>query len=338
MTAPKRDLVAQLAATATDLAPALGLPDADELLHSVCVTARRVFRAAACSIAELREDEGVLVYRTADGEGADEVRGMRLPFGSGVASYVASSGQALVVDQVRADPRFAADVADATGYVPTALLVVPIISSSGVVMGVLSLLDVDGDAVPPEGVLELAAAFADQAALALMLGTTVTRLGAVLLEAIADAAQAEDRDLAKALRRRAAAAKGPDADAAALAARFHELQRLGPGVTAMAGRIVDELVTYARASRRSSPVTIIPAWGDSFIPERLPAAPSLGLAQPITRAWAYGDGRGRGVKVAVVDSGVDGAHPAVGGVAGGVVVEVDASEPDGRPPRRGAAR
>lgn len=76
-------------------------------------------------------------------------------------------------------------------------------------------------------------------------------------------------------------------------------------------------------------MTIIPAWGDSFIPERLPAAPTLGLTEPITRAWAYGDGRGRGVKVAVVDSGVDGSHPAVGGVAGGVVVEVDASTTTG---------
>ena len=174
---------------------------------------------------------------------------MRLPLGSGIASYVASSGQALAVDKVRADPRFAADVADATGYVPQALLVVPVTASSGEVLGVLSLLDVDREAVPPEAVLELAAAFADQAGLALALGTTVARLGAVLLEAIADAAQAEDRELATALRRRAAAVKGPDADVAALAARFQELRGLGPGVTATAGRIVDELVTYARASR-----------------------------------------------------------------------------------------
>jgi hypothetical protein len=249
VTAPKRDLVGQLAATATDLAPALGLPEADELLLSVCVTARRVFRAAACSAAELREDEGVLLYRAADGEGAAQVRGLQLPFGSGLASYVASSGQALVVDQVRADPRFAADVADRTGYVPQALLVVPITASTGEVLGVLSLLDVDRDAVPPEAVLELAAAFADQAALALVLGSTVTRLGSVLLGAMADAAQAEDPSLAAALRRRAAATKGPDADTAALAARFHDLRRLGPGVTAMAGRIVDELITFTRASR-----------------------------------------------------------------------------------------
>lgn len=74
-------------------------------------------------------------------------------------------------------------------------------------------------------------------------------------------------------------------------------------------------------------MTIIPAWGDTFIPERAVVAPSFDL--PMTREWAYGDGRGRGVRVAVVDSGVDASHPAVGHVAGGAVVDVDPSDPRG---------
>ena len=41
------------------------------------------------------------------------------------------------------------------------------------------------------------------------------------------------------------------------------------------------------------------------------------------RAWAFGDGRGAGVRVAVVDSGIDPAHPAVGGaLARSVTAEV----------------
>ena len=36
----------------------------------------------------------------------------------------------------------------------------------------------------------------------------------------------------------------------------------------------------------------------------------LGL---VDRAWAFGDGRGEGVTVAIVDSGVEGDHPAIGG-------------------------
>lgn len=45
--------------------------------------------------------------------------------------------------------------------------------------------------------------------------------------------------------------------------------------------------------------------------------------QPVTRSWAYGDGTGRGVRVAVVDSGVDAEHPLVRRVDQYVAVERD---------------
>ena len=76
-------------------------------------------------------------------------------------------------------------------------------------------------------------------------------------------------------------------------------------------------------------MSLIPAWGDAFIPERVQPAPPTVFPGPVDRAWAYGDGRGAGVKVAIVDSGVDGDHPAVGGLAGGVVVEPDPDSPSG---------
>lgn len=49
----------------------------------------------------------------------------------------------------------------------------------------------------------------------------------------------------------------------------------------------------------------------------------MALPAPITRAWAFGNSTGHGVKVAVLDSGIDPSHPAVGSVAGGAVVEYD---------------
>jgi len=57
----------------------------------------------------------------------------------------------------------------------------------------------------------------------------------------------------------------------------------------------------------------LPAWSEPFVGERRPAlARSLPLGR-IDRAWAWGGCDGTGVRVAIVDSGVERAHPAVGG-------------------------
>lgn len=64
------------------------------------------------------------------------------------------------------------------------------------------------------------------------------------------------------------------------------------------------------------------AWSEAFRPDSLPtvAPPPPIDASTLTRDLAWGDGTGRGVRVAVIDSGVDGSHPDVGGVDGYVSV------------------
>ena len=66
-----------------------------------------------------------------------------------------------------------------------------------------------------------------------------------------------------------------------------------------------------------------PAWSDAFAPETLPRLPAIPPLddRTLTREWAWGGSTGAGVKVAVIDSGIDAAHPAVGGVAGYVAIE-----------------
>ncbi|HEY6378274.1 MAG TPA: S8 family serine peptidase [Candidatus Dormibacteraeota bacterium] len=65
-----------------------------------------------------------------------------------------------------------------------------------------------------------------------------------------------------------------------------------------------------------------PAWSWQFEPDALgPVGATLPAA--LTREWAFAGATGAGVRVGVVDSGIDAAHPAVRGVAGGVVVERD---------------
>ena len=70
-----------------------------------------------------------------------------------------------------------------------------------------------------------------------------------------------------------------------------------------------------------------PAWSGAFSSDSLLQVSPLPLPQP-TREWAIGGSTGRGVRVAIVDSGVEDGHPRVGRVAGAIAVEPDPDRPD----------
>jgi subtilisin len=69
----------------------------------------------------------------------------------------------------------------------------------------------------------------------------------------------------------------------------------------------------------------LPAWSAAF--DGVATVRALPLAD--VREWAFGGATGAGVRVAVVDSGVDATHPAVGAVARSVAVRRDPDPPEG---------
>jgi len=73
----------------------------------------------------------------------------------------------------------------------------------------------------------------------------------------------------------------------------------------------------------------MPAWSEPFHAQPVAPAPRLRLPAAATKEWAEGDGRGTGVRVAIIDSGVRGDHPLVGGVAEYVAVERDTTTETG---------
>ena len=67
-----------------------------------------------------------------------------------------------------------------------------------------------------------------------------------------------------------------------------------------------------------------PAWSSPFSPGSLQQIETIGPIGQIDREWAWGGSTGRGVRVGVVDSGIEHDHPAVAGsVHGGCVIEFD---------------
>lgn len=101
---------------------------------------RSVFGAAAASVFLVDQDSGELVFEAVCGEGDDHLVGSRFPGDTGIAGWVASSGQPLLVDDVLESPQFALDAAESTGYVPRSIMAAPLISH-GECLGVLEVLD-----------------------------------------------------------------------------------------------------------------------------------------------------------------------------------------------------
>ena len=71
----------------------------------------------------------------------------------------------------------------------------------------------------------------------------------------------------------------------------------------------------------------MPAWSLTSA-----AATEIGITNPLPERvdaeWAFGGSSGEGIKVCILDSGVETGHPVVGEVSGAVVISLD---PDGRP-------
>ena len=169
----------------TDLrsAVAAGVLPADEefgaLLRSIVEVARAIFGARASSIFLLDEAADELVFAAVAGEEEQFLVGRRLPSSTGVAGWVASSRTPLVLDDVQADPRFARDVAENTGYVPKGMMAVPLLDEERV-LGVLQVLDRPQQSRFSLQEMELLGLFATQAAIALSLLETARSARAAL--------------------------------------------------------------------------------------------------------------------------------------------------------------
>jgi GAF domain-containing protein len=151
------------------------------LLQSIVDVARAIFGAKASSIFLLDEATEELVFEAVAGEGANDLIGTRLAASTGIAGWVLVTRQPLAIDDLASDPRFARNAAEQTGYVPNALMAVPLLQGEDA-LGVLSVLD------PPEGTrfgiaeMDLLGLFAAQAAIALDLLQRARRAHTVLAD------------------------------------------------------------------------------------------------------------------------------------------------------------
>ncbi len=149
------------------------------LLHATVEVARAIFRAKASSVLLLDEAADELVFEAVAGEGAGTLLGQRFPSSTGVAGWVLVTRQPLVIDDLAKDTRFARDAAESTGYVPRALMAVPLLVDDRA-LGVLEVLDRPETEAFSLAEMDLLGLFANQAAIALDLLQRARRARAAL--------------------------------------------------------------------------------------------------------------------------------------------------------------
>ena len=241
----KRASLREAAIVAETVARGLELPAITAAMPALADAARIAFGAAACSVAVIDAATSELEYIAASGEGAAGIIGVRLPLTRGLASYSVIANETLAIDDVRADPRFASDIAERTGYVPRTMLVAPAAIGDRV-LGVLSILDRTG----PSGIaaLELANRFATMLAGLIEVHGAAQTLATAIFEAAASAATADRPDVAATLRALAREARA-DNDITQFAATLASLRNLGIAEQRLALRVLDEIIGYGTTRR-----------------------------------------------------------------------------------------
>lgn len=136
------------------------------LLKSMMQVTQTALRSEACTLMLLDVDRQELIFEIPLGEKQDELRRFRIPLDQGLAGWVARSGRPAIVNDLRNDPRFLAEVDASSGFVTRAALCVPLLAR-GQVIGVLEVLNKqDGAAYTPND-LALLTTLGGQAAVAL---------------------------------------------------------------------------------------------------------------------------------------------------------------------------
>jgi len=125
----------------------------------------RCMGADAASLLLLDGMTGELFFEAVSGEKGPHLKEIRLKPGEGIAGWVARKGGAVIVDDVKTDRRFAAEIDRHTGYETRNMIVAPV-ATKDKVWGVLQVLNKQLGSFNDED-LELVQALADQVAIAI---------------------------------------------------------------------------------------------------------------------------------------------------------------------------
>jgi len=193
-----------------------------------------------------------LEFKVAYGASNRDLVGLKFPLDKGIAGYVVMTGQPLSISNVRQDARFNQDFAKSTGYVPSSILAMPLLSGERVI-GVMEVLDKINAASFGIQDMELLGMFAHQAAIAIDQSQRMDRIQDALVlglkRLVADEPTSESAELLSSLDSIGDLKDGEDL--LALADLFNEISALGEAERKACMHVLNIFAEYQRSLRRS---------------------------------------------------------------------------------------
>ncbi len=138
----------------------------DEVLELVVRYAASLLNAEGGSLLLLDEDSGDLVFRISSGPAGEQLRGMKVPAGKGIAGNCFSSNKPIIANDVRQESSWYRAFDQKSDFVTRSILAVPL-SVRGRTIGVLEAVNRKDGAKFDEENAELLLSFGSQAAIAI---------------------------------------------------------------------------------------------------------------------------------------------------------------------------
>ncbi|MBK6429419.1 GAF domain-containing sensor histidine kinase [Candidatus Amarolinea dominans] len=139
--------------------------DLADVLRETTNLAASMLDAEGAALLLIDEDQQELIFAVPVGEKEHELRQQRMNINEGVAGWTLRRGQAVIVNDVRNDPRFTKSVDQATGFLTRSILCVPLQANARIV-GVLEVVNKRNDQPFTQEDQEWVSALATQAAVA----------------------------------------------------------------------------------------------------------------------------------------------------------------------------
>jgi PAS domain S-box-containing protein len=114
--------------------------DLHEVLNRILEQVTHALKVEAASLGLVDHASGEIVFQAAIGGGGEEIVGMRVKPGQGIAGWVVQSAEAVIVPQAKADPRHFTQIDKQTGFETRAIAAAPILLK-GQVIGVIEALN-----------------------------------------------------------------------------------------------------------------------------------------------------------------------------------------------------